>query len=45
MLLNRDIDRDSHQRMISKLKEEIAVSRKKIDMQESNETGLDLFRN
>ena len=30
MLLNREIDRDSHQRMISKLKEEIVILHKKI---------------
>jgi site-specific DNA recombinase len=40
MLLNREIDRDSHQRMISKLKEEIAILRKKIELQESSETGF-----
>lgn len=40
MLLSREIDRDSHQRMISKLKEEIAILRKKIELQESSETGF-----
>ena len=40
MLLNREIDRDSHSRMISKLKEEIAVLKKKIELQESSETGF-----
>jgi site-specific DNA recombinase len=40
MLLNRKIDRDSHQRMISKLKEEIAILRKKIEVQECSETGF-----
>lgn len=38
MLLNREIDKETHQRMISKLKEEIAILRKKIDLQESSET-------
>ena len=40
MLLNREIDRDSHSRMIPKLKEEIAILRKKIELQESSETGF-----
>jgi hypothetical protein len=40
MLLSRDIDRDSHQRMISKLKEEVAIAKKKIELQESSETGF-----
>lgn len=40
MLLNREIDRDSHQRMISKLKEVIAILRKKVELQESSETGF-----
>ena len=40
MLLNRDIDRETHQRMISKLKEEIAILKKKIELQESSETGF-----
>jgi site-specific DNA recombinase len=40
MLLNQEIDRDSHQRMIPKLKEEIAILRKKIELQESSETGF-----
>lgn len=40
MFLNREIDRDSHQRMISKLKEEIAILRKKVELQESSETGF-----
>ena len=40
MLLNREIDRDSHQRMIPKLKEEIAILRKKIEVQGSSETGF-----
>lgn len=40
MLLNREIDRDSHSRMISKLKEEIAILKKKIELQESSETGF-----
>ncbi len=40
MLLNREIDMDSHQRLISKLKEEIAIIRKKIELQESSETGF-----
>ncbi len=40
MLLNRDIDRETHQLMISKLKEEIALLRKKIEFQESCETGF-----
>ena len=40
MLLNKDIDRETHQRMIPKLKEEIAILRKKIELQESSETGF-----
>ena len=40
MLLNREIDKESHQRMIPKLKEEIAILRKKIELQESSETGF-----
>jgi site-specific DNA recombinase len=40
MLLNREIDRETHQRMIPKLKEEVAVLRKKIELQESSETGF-----
>lgn len=40
MLLNREIDRETHQRMIPKLKEEITVLRKKIELQESSETGF-----
>lgn len=40
MLLNRDIDRETHQRMIPKLKEEIGILRKKIELQESSETGF-----
>lgn len=40
MLLNKDIDRETHQRMISKLKEEIAILKKKIEVQESSETGF-----
>jgi site-specific DNA recombinase len=40
MLLNREIDRETHQRMIPKLKEEIAILRKKIELQESSETGF-----
>ncbi len=40
MLLNRDIDRETHQCMIPKLKEEIAILRKKIELQESSETGF-----
>ena len=40
MLLNKDIDRETHQRMIPKLKEEIAILKKKIEMQESSETGF-----
>jgi site-specific DNA recombinase len=40
MLLNQEIDRETHQRMISKLKEETAILRKKIELQESNETGF-----
>jgi hypothetical protein len=40
MLLNRDIDRESHQRMIPKLKEEIAILRRKIELEESTETGF-----
>lgn len=40
MLLNREIDRDSHSRMISKLKEEIAILKKKIELQECSETGF-----
>jgi len=45
MLLNREIDRDSHQRMILKLKEEIAILRKKIELQESSETGFMINKN
>lgn len=40
MLLNKDIDRETHQRMIPKLKEEIAILKKKIELQESSETGF-----
>lgn len=40
MLLNREIDRETHQRMIPKLKEEVAILRKKIELQESSETGF-----
>lgn len=40
MMLNREIDRDSHSRMIPKLKEEIAILRKKIELQEGSETGF-----
>lgn len=40
LLLNRDIDRESHQRMIAKLKEEIAILRRKIELEESSETGF-----
>ena len=40
MLLNRDIDRESHQRMITKLKEEIVILRKKIELEEGSETGF-----
>lgn len=40
MLLNREIDRESHQRMIAKLKEEIAILRRKIELEESAETGF-----
>ncbi len=40
MLLNREIDKETHQRMIPKLKEEIAILRKKIELQESSETGF-----
>jgi site-specific DNA recombinase len=40
MLLNREIDRETHQRLISKLKEESAILRKKIELQESSETGF-----
>lgn len=40
MLLNRDIDRETHQRMLSKLKEEIAILKRKIEVQESTETGF-----
>lgn len=40
MLLNREIDKDTHQRMIPKLKEEMAILRKKIELQESSETGF-----
>ena len=40
MLLNREIDKEAHQRMIPKLKEEIAILRKKIELQESSETGF-----
>lgn len=40
MLLNREIDKEAHQPMTLKLKEEIAVLRKKIELQESSETGF-----
>ena len=40
MLLNRDIDRETHQRMIQKLKEDVSILRKKIELQESSETGF-----
>jgi DNA invertase Pin-like site-specific DNA recombinase len=40
MLLNREIDKEAHQRMIPKLKEDIAVLLKKIELQESSETGF-----
>ena len=40
MLLNREIDKETHQRMIPKLKEEIAILRKMIELQESSETGF-----
>jgi site-specific DNA recombinase len=40
MLLNRDIDRESHQRMIAKLKEEITILKRKIEVEESSETGF-----
>lgn len=40
MLLNQDIDREAHQGMTLKLKEEIAILRKKIELQESNESGF-----
>lgn len=40
MLLNREIDKEAHQRMIPKLKEEIAILRKKIELQEDSETGF-----
>ncbi|MCB1112829.1 MAG: recombinase zinc beta ribbon domain-containing protein [Chlamydiia bacterium] len=40
MLLDREIDRESHQRMIAKLKEEVVILRKKIELQESSETGF-----
>lgn len=40
MLLNREIDKETHQRMIPKLKEETAILRKKIELQESSETGF-----
>ena len=40
MLLNKDIDRETHQRMIPKLKEEIAILKKKIELQENSETGF-----
>ena len=40
MLLNQEIDKETHQRMIPKLKEEIAILQKKIELQESSETGF-----
>ncbi len=40
MLLNREIDRGSHQRMIAKLREEVAILKKKIELEESCETGF-----
>lgn len=40
MLLNKDIDRETHQRMIPKLKEEVTILWKKIELQESSETGF-----
>lgn len=40
MLLNREIDKEAHQRIIPKLKEEIAILRKKIELQEISETGF-----
>lgn len=40
MLLNREIDKEAHQRMIPKIKEEIAILRKKIELQEISETGF-----
>ena len=40
MLLNREIDKETHQRMIPKLKEETSILRKKIELQESSETGF-----
>lgn len=40
MLLDQKIDNEAHRRMIPKLKEEIAILRKKIDLQESSETGF-----
>lgn len=40
MLLNGDIDKQTHQRMIPKLNEEIAILRKKIELQEGTETGF-----
>ena len=40
MLLNRDIDRETHQRMLLKLKEEIAILKRKIEVEESTETGF-----
>ena len=40
MLLDREIDKEAHQSMIPKLKEEIAILRKKIELQETSETGF-----
>ena len=39
MLLDQKIDNETHRRMIPKLKEEVAILRKKIELQESSETG------
>lgn len=40
MLLDREIDPATHKRMIAKLKEEISILQKKVELQESSETGF-----
>jgi hypothetical protein len=40
MLLNREIDKETHQRMIPKLKEEITILKEKIKLRETSETGF-----
>lgn len=40
MLLNKDVDRETHQGMISKLKEEITIWRKRLNCKKAEKQGV-----